>query len=95
MKTRVLVSAKDRADALTEVAREIQSAQAKHGHNGFITPHEALGVISEEWDEFKEAVHGNDTNRQIKELIQVAAMATYAVASIMAAGAKWNEGRND
>jgi len=94
MKTRILVTDADVTTALEEVRDEIRRADAKHGHYGFITPHEALGVISEEWDEYKEAVHRNDIKAQIKELIQVAAMATKAVASIYAAGAGWREGQH-
>jgi hypothetical protein len=68
----------------TEVANEV--IRASKMFDPMHSPHEALGVIEEEWEEFKDEVwvfnprKGRDTRpRQREELIQLAAMAVRAV----------------
>lgn len=67
-----------------EVAKELTRAQSLF--NPINTPHEALGVIMEEFDEFKTEVYaynpnkGRDTRPKMRtELIQLAAMALRAI----------------
>jgi hypothetical protein len=56
------------------VEAEMEKAMRKHGP--MRTPHEAFGVIYEEFIiEFGAAMHANDRDQQRKEMIQVAAMA--------------------
>lgn len=69
---------------LDEVKAELEKATANNGPLN--SPHEALGVIQEEFEEYKQEVYnynirkGHDTRqRQHDELIQVAAMAIRAI----------------
>jgi hypothetical protein len=67
-----------------EVAEEV--VRASKLFDSMHSPHEALGVIEEEWEEFKKEVWAFNPNknrdtrpRQREELIQLAAMAVRAV----------------
>lgn len=56
----------------------------------FSSPHELLGVLLEEFEEFKQAIYANDTEAVIAELPQVAAVALRGLAYFLrlrAAGA--------
>jgi hypothetical protein len=74
-----------------EVADELTRATSLF--NPLRGPHEALGVIEEEFDEFKQEVYkfnlgkGRDTRPEMrKELIQLAAMALRAVHDVTDGG---------
>ena len=65
---------------MQEVAVELERAQ--HLFKPIHSPHEALGIVQEEFDEFKEQVYafniakGRDTRPEMREeLIQLATMA--------------------
>ena len=65
---------------MTEVATEL--ARARSLFKPIYSPHEALGIVQEEFDEFKEQVYafniakGRDTRPEMREeLIQLATMA--------------------
>jgi NTP pyrophosphatase (non-canonical NTP hydrolase) len=47
----------------------------------WVTPQEALGVITEEYHELIEAIHSNDRSEEFSELLDVAVAAIYAMAS--------------
>lgn len=47
-------------------------AAAEYG--SFASSHEALGVASEEWDEFRDAIHANDLTAAAHEAIDLAAV---------------------
>lgn len=52
----------------------------------FNSSHEAWGVIEEEWDELKGAIHANDAAAERHEALQLAAMALRLVAQHDAKG---------
>ena len=56
---------------LTQVPLRMDAADARYGP--FASTHEALGVASEEWDEFREAIHSNDLAKVEKEALDLAA----------------------
>ena len=58
---------------LQAIEAEISRAEDMHGK--FNSTHEALGVLLEEFDELKEAIHANDRTRIWRESIQVASVA--------------------
>lgn len=60
-------------DTMTALSSEIESAHAAHGE--FNSTHEALGVLCEEWDELREAIHRNDAAAIAEEALQVSAVA--------------------
>ncbi len=53
--------------------KEVLRGVELHGH--YQSTHEALGVILEEWDEFKVEIKKNDNERAVVEARQVAATA--------------------
>lgn len=56
----------------TDVRSRALIAAAEYG--SFASSHEALGVASEEWDEFKDAIHANDLKAAAHEAIDLAAV---------------------
>ena len=66
--------------ALALVRAELIRATSKHGP--FHSSHEGYGVIAEEFDELLDEIRANKRRRQIKEAIQVAAMATRFIVDI-------------
>ena len=66
--------------ALALVRTELIRATSKHGP--FNSSHEGYGVIAEEFDELLDEIRANKRRRQIKEAIQVAAMATRFIVDI-------------
>ena len=67
--------------ATTLVQAELAKAMAKHGP--MHSPHEAFGVIYEEFMiEFAEEMKANDFEKQKIEMVQVAAMAMRALIDV-------------
>lgn len=60
-------------EILTEIRAEAERAHGKFGPP--ISTHESLGVLLEEFDELKEAIHDNAADRIMREAIQVASVA--------------------
>lgn len=60
-------------DVWNEVLDEAARATEKYGYP--TSTHESLGVLLEEFDELKEAIHANAPDRVTHEAIQVAAVA--------------------
>lgn len=58
---------------LGKVEDEAQRARARYGD--FTSTHEALGVLLEEFDELREAIHSNVLPAVSREAMQVAAVA--------------------
>ena len=63
----------DLTNAIMEIAREVERAQAKH--RPMQGPHEGYAVILEELDELWNEVKANRLDLARKEAVQVAAMA--------------------
>lgn len=59
----------------------------KHGRGAFVSPHEALGVLTEEFWELTEAIKSNDPYRIADEWMDNAVTAIFAVASMTAVAA--------
>jgi NTP pyrophosphatase (non-canonical NTP hydrolase) len=58
----------------------------KHGNGKFISAHETLGVLTEEYDETINAVRNNSEGQIIQELFDVAQTAVFGVASMRVRG---------
>ena len=56
-----------------QIAQEAAGAHEKYGR--FKSTHEALGVLVEEFDELKAAIHANDIDAVLAESMQVSAVA--------------------
>lgn len=67
-------------EALTvNVGRRIE----EKGRGAFVSSHEALGVVTEEFHELVEAVRQNDPIETAEELMDIAVACIMAVASMM------------
>ena len=55
-----------------EVVGRMEKAHSRYGD--FASTHEALGVASEEWDEFRAAIHDNDLPQVAHECFDLAAV---------------------
>jgi NTP pyrophosphatase (non-canonical NTP hydrolase) len=59
--------------AIDSVRQEAEASAARY--NGFNSTHEALGVLLEEFDELRAAIHANDMASISREAMQVSAVA--------------------
>lgn len=57
----------------TEIAERIDAAERRYGD--FASTHEALGVLLEEFDELRRAVHSNALESVREECLDIAAVA--------------------
>ena len=62
------------AECIARVTVEADRAEVRYGP--FTSTHEALGVLLEEWDELRAAVHANNVCAVRDEAVQIAAVAT-------------------
>lgn len=76
------INTKSAVQAANDVFAEYTRARKHHGP--MRSPHEALGVIDEEWHELKLEIYARDFNpfKARKEAIQVAAMALAFIAEV-------------
>lgn len=59
--------------SLDGVLNEADEAQSRYGD--FASTHEALGVLTEEWDELRAAIHANDMAAIAREACQLSSVA--------------------
>jgi hypothetical protein len=60
-------------ETLQEIRAEAERAHGRYGPP--VSTHESLGVLMEEFDELKEAIHANAADRISHEAIQLASVA--------------------
>lgn len=69
--------------AFGDVRKMMAKRLVQHGRGGYIGPHETYGILAEELNkECLDAVHANDVQQVIKELIDVAVGAIFGIASL-------------
>jgi len=83
------VDEKFRDIALSLVAQKMKVRLKHRGEGTFASQHEILGIITEEYHELVQAVHGNDKDELIEELLDVAVGAVFGIASIIAETTDW------
>ena len=67
--------------ALAQLRSEIIRRMDQHGPGTFVSTHEIVGVIEEEFNELKHEVHGNASpERLCSELMDIAVPSIFAVA---------------
>ena len=74
---------------LVDLGSSINDRQEEKGHSIYNTSHETLGIISEEFDEYKEAVHLNEQKHQYDELMDIAVACIIAMASLKSGKMEW------
>lgn len=73
-------------DAIVSVADRMIDAMYqrinKHGDGAFVGPHEAFGVVHEEYDELGEALRANNEEQFKRECMDIAVAALFAIVSL-------------
>lgn len=77
------VTSKTKETAVRQALSELEHRIKEKGDRAFISDHEALGVIAEEYDELLEAVRSNDPEKVMHELRDVIVGALWGIASIL------------
>jgi len=83
------VSRQSRAEALAFVASELKRRIAEKGAGAFASSHEISGIMTEEYQEFLEAVHVGDRLEIEAELADIAVTAIFGLASIHGEHLDW------
>lgn len=72
--------------AVTELRGKLHERLKEKGYGSFASSHEILGILQEEFDEFKEAVHTNSALDLRSELYDIAVGAVFGITCIDAGG---------
>lgn len=70
--------------AIEVLTRNVGKRMEQHGRGSFVSAHESLGVITEEYQELVTAVKSNDPMDIAQELMDVAVGAIFGAASMIA-----------
>lgn len=82
MRERIQVQDKTVETVGESLKERLAKAISTEGDGSFIGLHEILGSLSEEFDEFKDAVHLNDSEQAIHELKDIATICIWGIASL-------------
>lgn len=69
-------------DVFTDLKKCWQFARACHGDGCLVSGHEILGLLIEEFDEYRDEVRANDGHRQACELMDIAIAALLGLVSM-------------
>lgn len=75
--------------AMKDIRDALEMRLEEKGYGTYASSHEISGVMDEEIDEMKEAVHENDQQHLRKELVDIAVGAIWGIVSIDAEGLDW------
>jgi hypothetical protein len=82
MKTRAEVNPAVVQVAIENVVASLEGRLTQTGRDGFISPHEILGIVDEEYNELRDAVRSDEPSAVRLELIDVAVAAIFGLASM-------------
>jgi NTP pyrophosphatase (non-canonical NTP hydrolase) len=77
------------ANAELDFTRELRKRLAEKGHGIFLSSHETLGIVTEEYQEYARTVHENNADDQEKELMDIAVAAIFGIVSIRSGKMDW------
>ena len=86
---RVQTFIEDREKAVESVANKLEYRMGQKGTKTFISTHEILGVIAEEYDELIDAVRNNHHGDIREELRDIAVACIFAIVSIDKKSMDW------
>ena len=75
--------------ALGQIKDHTNLKIAEKGPHTFASIHEISGILTEEYDEMKEAIHSNDYQRIKEELLDIATVCHFGIACIDAKKLDW------
>jgi type VI protein secretion system component VasK len=68
-------------EVVGQLTAKIRQTAEKKGMGGCVSPHEILGIVEEEYEEFKAEVMNNDPDRAQEELLDIAVACIWGLAS--------------
>jgi len=84
------ITKEQRKAAMRDVMYAYKAQLVAKGKHIFASRHEILGVLDEEYDEFKAKVHDNATDTDvIDELLDIIVAAVHGIASIKTGKTDW------
>ena len=87
--TRPVITDADLERVIQVVVRKLEFRMKEKGRGAFVSSHEIMGIVSEEYDEMKEAVQENDHNKLFDELADIAVGIIKGMASMQAGKLDW------
>lgn len=87
--TRPVITDADLERVIQVVVRKLEFRMKEKGRGAFVSSHEIMGIVSEEYDEMKEAVQENDHNKLFDELADIAVASLKGMASMQVAKLDW------
>jgi hypothetical protein len=82
---RIPVSDEALMKVLELVTQGIGKKIEKHGRGAWVSRHETFGILDEEYEEVKDELRSNDLNKFAEELVDVAVVCIFGIASMVAA----------
>ena len=76
-------------EAVAAFRKELARRLDQKGMGTFVSSHEIIGCVGEEYDEAKQDVHDNDNHQLRKELLDIAVGAVFGVACIDSQNLDW------
>ena len=87
--TRPVITDADLERVIQVVVRKLKFRMKEKGRGAFVSSHEIMGIVSEEYDEMKEAVQENDHDKLFDELADIAVGSIKGMASMQAGELDW------
>lgn len=69
-------------DALVKVSEMVEFRMAQKGRGSYVSRHEALGIVAEEYHELIHAVQSEPLDRVEAELLDIAVAAVFGLVSV-------------
>jgi hypothetical protein len=88
-KDRPQASIKDINNSMQDVGDMLMKRLSQRGWGIFVSQHECLGIIQEEFNEYSVAVQANNKALQREELIDIAVGCIFAITSIDSGKMDW------
>jgi len=82
-------NSKNVVDVLSLIKISLMSRRAEKGDHIFLSTHECMGIMQEEWDELIEAIHLNDKHKIQSELIDLIVAALWSLVSLRSKKMHW------
>ena len=74
---------------MKDIRDELEMRLEEKFYHTYASIHEISGIMDEEVDEMKEAIHDNDQQNLRKELVDIAVVAIWGMVSIDVEGLDW------
>ena len=69
-------------ETIKQITNKLKTQLSKKGKGIFISSHECLGILKEEFDEYSLSVHNNNMLEQYNELLDIAVASIISIASM-------------